>query len=140
MLCLDVGPREAARMCGIKEATVLDWCATGKWLDATRQKAPALPPPASMVSPIVPIKPADALANTLAERHGETKLGLSKWTSKTAKALGNMNGEKAMASHQVAVSAASVMGKLWPEQQEREVRISIYADQAKIEEAKVIDI
>ena len=48
----------------------------------------------------------------------ETRLGLSKWSAKAATDLSKRKGEHATASYQEAVGVASVMTKVWPEQQQ----------------------
>lgn len=117
MLVLAVGVRQAARELGIAEGTVQDWSATGKWLEPTRAKAAELPPPASMVHPTIPTNPADALANTLIKRRDKTKLGLSKWAERSSRHLGRLKPAEAAARYQEAVGTASVLSKLFPEQQ-----------------------
>lgn len=126
VLVVAVGPREAARQMGISEDAVRQWSSRGGWLKHLR--APTVPPPSMRAVPVTAVTlAADALINTLSERHKETKLGLSKWSSRTAKALGELPDKEALASHQVAVGVASVMSKVWPEQGVPSLRLSMYA-------------
>lgn len=83
MLVLSVGVREAARQMGIKESTVMQWSARGKWLEHTRAQ-PLLP--ASMQPVIVSgvISPADALENTLREDGNATKTAGMKYARRAA--------------------------------------------------------
>lgn len=141
MLVLECGPREAARRMGLKEDTVNQWSKRGGWLKHLRPENQPKPP-SSMQPIIVPnvISPADALSNLLAENHGKTKVGLSQWTAETGGQLGTLKGEKAMAAHPVAVSVASVMTKIWPEQAQPSVRISMFAPGQVIDiEAQVVE-
>lgn len=73
MLVLSVGCSEAARLTGIPLNTVLSWSARGKWLQPEK---PKLPPhvAAAKAGAIAAIKPADSLANKLAEDGEATKL------------------------------------------------------------------
>ena len=61
---------------------------------------------------------AEIVANVLIDRHKETRLGLSKWSSKAATKLGEMDGEDALQAAPVAKLTADVMSKVWPEQQQ----------------------
>lgn len=118
MLVLEIGPREAARKMGLNENTVRQWSARGGWLKHLKpENQPKAP---QSMQPIVVTnvtKPADALQNTLMERHRDTKLGLSAWLKETSGHLGSLKGEEALAAHQPAVSVASVMAKVYPEQE-----------------------
>lgn len=101
MLVLSVGVREAARQCGIKEATVQDWSAKGKWLADTRTVIiPAkLPPPASMRPTDPTRQPADALADTLRADGNATKLAAMRYarlTSNHAVALAETAPDEAL--------------------------------------------
>lgn len=72
----------------------------------------------------------DALVATLADRHKQTKLGLSKWAVESSDHLSTLKGEEAAAGFQQAVGTASVMGKIWPEQAVTNVRLSMFAQPA----------
>lgn len=85
MLVMSIGVRDAARKLELNENTVLDWSRKGKWLADCRPTPAKAPPPASMASPIGPIKPADALQSILSEDERETRLSLSKAARRMAK-------------------------------------------------------
>lgn len=103
MLCIQHGPREAARMCGIAEATVLDWCAKGKWLADTRIRAAKLPMPPSM-RPIAPIKtPVDALTEALIRDGNATRSAAMRYARLTSEHAATL----AEASPEVALTQAS---------------------------------
>jgi hypothetical protein len=85
---------------------------------------------------------ADALANTLAERQKRSKLGLSSWLTESSEHLASLKGEEALSAHQAAVSTASVMSKLYPEQQDAD-RVALQFFSISInqgEEKPVIDV
>lgn len=71
------GPREAARLAGLPEATVLAWSARGKW-------GQAKPLPAQSIRNQ---SPSEALRSTIDHRSNKTRLHLSKAVSKAAKHL-----------------------------------------------------
>jgi len=143
MLVLDFGVREAARKLQINENTVLDWSRKGNWLKETRPTPAQLPPPASMKPTISPIKPADALANTLADRLKRTKLGLSAWAVESSEHLATLRGEEALLRAPEAKQTADVAGKVWPEQTPQQVgmvlNVSVLSGQAHVEH-EIIDI
>lgn len=105
MLCVQYGPREAARMCGIKEATVLDWCASGKWLADIRL---AKAKPVNQSSPIKP--PAQALTDTIVADGIATKTAamiFAKLTSQHAAKLAETSPDEALAQ---AMNVKAVLG------------------------------
>ena len=133
VLVVAVGPREAARQMGLKEATVNQWSARGGWLEHLRPenqpKAPVSMAPRTVTGVT---NPASALQNTLLERRDKTKLGLSKWAARSSKHLSSLKGERAAASYAEAVGTAHVMSKLWPDQSGGSVRISMHAQQMAV--------
>jgi hypothetical protein len=108
MLVLSIGVRQAARQMGIAEGTVQDWSAAGKWLADTRPTPAKLPPPASMVSPTSPTKPADALRDVLSDDSRETRISLSKAARKLAKKAEEADLDQAGDVLQAAKTAALV--------------------------------
>lgn len=115
VLVVAVGVREAARQMQLNENTVLDWSRAGQWLADCRPTPAKMPPPASMVGAISPIKPADALANTLLERQKQTRLGFSKWVAKVATDAGE---NPTLADAQNLKHAAGVAAHVWPQEQQ----------------------
>jgi len=86
MLVLSLGVRPAARQLGLREATVQQWSAQGKWLAHCHPNTPPAtpPPPASMTNTTKPTKcPADVLRDILADDEHATKLGLSRAVRKS---------------------------------------------------------
>ena len=126
MLVLNLGVREAARQCGLNENTVLDWSRAGQWLSETRPTPAKLPPPASLVGPISPIKPADAMANVLAENKKRTMLALSSYVAKTSEHAETLSGEEALASAPSVKAVADIYGKVWPEQQASGISLNFF--------------
>ena len=63
---------------------------------------------------------SDALVQEMAENHRETRLGLSKWTRKSAQQLASHPDP--LEAGQAAVQVAQVLAKVWPEQRDTEER------------------
>lgn len=141
MLVLAVGVREAARQTGINENTVLDWSSRGNWLAEVRPTPAKFALPASMRGAIAPISPADALQNTLNDRHKHTKLGLSLFTARAARMASKLPKEALLANAADVKAVADIAGKVWPEQVRPSLRISMFAHQVEVEsvEHPVID-
>lgn len=100
MLVLQYGPREAARMCGLAENTVLSWTHRGKWLEDTKVKAAKLPPPASMRAINAIKSPVDALMDVLREDGDATKVAAMRYARRTtehAASLAETSPEQALA-------------------------------------------
>lgn len=141
MLVLDHGPREAARMCGIAEGTVLDWSASGHWLADTRPKPALLPPPASQISPIVPIAPAKAKSDRLARERDATTTAMSAIALRTATAARHVPLAVETPSDLLALAKAHAAIHRLDSGDGQSVRINVYADlRGAASEPPVIDI
>lgn len=138
MLVLAVGVREAARQLGIKEATVQDWSATGKWLAQTRSIPAIIAAPVYSGRPTNPTKPADALQKVLVERQNHTKLGLSLFTARAARAASRLPKEALLANAADVKAVADIASKVWPEQAaDHSLHLSFFRLSAEREEAAV---
>lgn len=111
VLVVAVGVREAARQCNLNENTVLSWADKGNWLqsvkDAKARKAQSIQAQRDKANrstegivqnaiQSVAIKPADALAETMADLSKDTKLGLAKAAKKIADHAQTLTGEEAL--------------------------------------------
>lgn len=118
MLVLSIGVREAARQMGLKEVTVCQWAARGKWLEATREAAaprPHLLPPTMRPTDVSGvIKAPNALADVLKQGAHETRVGLTKYAARMAKAAAE-DGNLEQAPLLKAV--ADIHAKIHPEAQ-----------------------
>lgn len=135
MLVLAVGVREAARQMELDEDTVKSWSRRGNWLAACKP-TPAkheLPPTIRPVT-LAPNAPtaADALANVLSDRHKRTKLGLSAWAVNASEHAASLDPEEALAAAPSVKAVADVAGKVWPEQGQQSIRLSIYGQQSPV--------
>lgn len=96
-LVVAVGVREAARQLNISENTLCSWSKRGKWTEATRNAqeiAAKRREPETLKA--TAIKPADALANQLADDSQATRIGFSKAARKVAEKLPTMDGAELM--------------------------------------------
>ncbi len=112
VMAVAIGQRPAARQLGLNENTVKSICYRAG--DVKKLESAIQAQVENSLHPNAP-KAANALQTVLSERHGKTKLGLSKWSEKAAETLGDLDPADALENHQVAVSVASVMAKVWPE-------------------------
>lgn len=110
MLVLSIGVREAARKLDIAEGTVQAWSARGNWLEATRPSPAILPQPVSMRGATVATKPADALAECLADDSRETRISLSRGARRMAQEVETAPLEQAGDAFQVGKLAALLHG------------------------------
>lgn len=160
VLVVAVGVREAAARMKLPPGTVAAWSARGKWLEGKAELADAisgapseaksaiactLPP---SMRPVVPeshasgaIKPADALAEVLADRHAKTRLGQSKYLARASEKLAEVDDEELLLHAPTGKALADMAGKVWPEQATPSVRLSIFAtDITATVERNVIDV
>jgi hypothetical protein len=118
MIKAGVGVRETARQLGLDEERVKRQATRKGWSSQAPSArlvaaAEALEQVRAEVVPNVP-KAGDALANTLLERHGKSKLGLSKYVARVSESVGD-EGDISQV-HEVK-ALADIMAKVWPEQQ-----------------------
>lgn len=104
ILALQHGAREAARMCGLNENTVIQWASRFNWFAPCRPTPATIPLPPTL-KPINPIdnkgaisviKPVDAVINSIAEDEKRTKTALARAIRVGAEHASNMDGEKVM--------------------------------------------
>ncbi len=146
VLVVAVGVREAARQCNLNENTVLAWANRGGWLQSVadakeRARAGQLQRSTETILTVqsTAIKPADALAATLAEGIKETKLGLTAYTARMAKqAATSGNLEEAP----LYKAVADIHGKMHPEvTTDNSVHLQFFSiSQERAEEGPVIDL
>lgn len=136
MLAMELGPREAARRCNLKEDTVLQWSKRGNWLAHLRE--PDLMKPVSMQkTPVIGvISPSDALANLLKENKKRTKIALSSYLGDASEELKDVPNK--LEYTDAALQLATMAGKVYPEDhQEAAVSLqffSIVQDRTEIEQ------
>lgn len=127
MLAMELGPREAARRCNLNENTVLAWSDRGEWL-AHLKKPPLDQRPASMrpKQVINAIKPADALAEVLAERKKRTKLAQSAYLADASEDLERVADKLSVTD--AALQLATMASKVYPEDhQEAQVMLQFFS-------------
>ena len=83
ILAIELGAREAARRCGIPEATVCKWASRYKWNLPSRKTGRPLKHDVSNLSTL----PGDVLLEELARHESKTKLDLARTGSKLASEL-----------------------------------------------------
>lgn len=123
MLVMELGCTEAAKRTGIPLNTVLQWSSRGKWLAHTRQPV-SLPKSMTPTTVIGVIKPADALANALAEDSCETRMSLSRSARKMARDAESADLAQAGDVLQVGKLAALTHG--WADGSQTNVKIAIF--------------
>lgn len=133
MLALSIGLRPAAKQLNIPLPTLAAWSSKGKWFAKPEH---ALPP---TVKPIQTLqtKPADVLADMLADDSKQTKLSLARASRKAAEHLADAEPgtvlKHSRAMHDVAKTAATVHGWAGSTEGKAGVNISMLTGQVAIQ-------
>lgn len=140
VLTVAVGPREAARQMGLKEATVLQWCHRGDWLAHTKpENQPQLPPSMQKQPVIGVISPAVALAKSINDNWLKSKANQAEYCV-AATAEGLAAPDKLAVSAQMA-NVASIQSKLDPPAKDQRLNISISQGNSVVEiDGPIIDL
>src|SRR5437870_2342300 len=109
------GQREAARIAGLNENTVLAWCRRYGW----KQVQPVAHPSQSICNQ----SPADAVATVLTTRKLESASHLSKYIVDASEKLANSNGDLKHARPARDIVAAR--SGVWPEERQGETGLTL---------------
>jgi hypothetical protein len=129
MLVTEIGYQAASERLGIKYATLRKWAQRGNWNK---------PVPHAQAIVTAVTKPADVLAQALADDNQATKLGLSRAARKAAQKLAQYPGEKVIGKakqlRDIAGAASTVHG--WDSANSR---TNVFANQAVVIDDATID-
>jgi len=98
MMALTYGVREAARMMGIKEGTMVQWSKRDNWFPEPVKQV--LPPTMTPVLPvneqgvISVIKPSEAIQNALEDQSKRSKIAFSKAAMKAAEHVAELHPDE----------------------------------------------
>lgn len=109
MLYLELGAAETARRTGLGDNTIRQWARRGNWQAAFKPER-ELPPSIRPTNVTGVTKPADALAEILAEDERETKLGLSRIVRRSIQATDSVELTDAASAHAIGKLASLVHG------------------------------
>lgn len=142
MLVQTHGCTEAAKMTGIKLATILQWSSRGNWLKELRLP-PKLPPSMTPTPVIGVISPADAQAESMRDDSQATRLAGLRFSRRTVEAAAELAKDKPLDALEMAqnvkasLQGAALAGDWQAAQQRTDLRISIFAAP---QERPVVDI
>ena len=103
------GPREAARIAGLKPGTVMGWCSRYKWRKVAVDRSPA----------IAGKDPGDALRHALENSKAASTLNLAKYTEKASEAA--VKHKNPLDVGRKVRDVAGVYSTLWPAESEGEM-------------------